>query len=130
MREGVAPGMALRNLKGASIGEIQQRGDGKNCQSLILRRAFLRREHFGTCPFQSLSLAGIRLYFVRPHFSSLNVWADLSLLTFRNLPVFPAPKGLRDLRKYRIKAFSVANPAEPRCEIKDYIVQIWAVKNF
>ena len=38
--------------------------------SPVLKSFLLGRDHFGTRPFQSPSLSGIRLYFVRPHFPS------------------------------------------------------------
>ena len=41
------------------------------------------REHFGTDPFQSSSLSGIRLYFVRPHFPSPNFELLLIFRSFR-----------------------------------------------
>ena len=42
----------------------------KGSPNLLFLRVFLWREHFGTRPFQSPSLSGIRLYVVRPHFPS------------------------------------------------------------
>ena len=53
-------------------------GSGRNPHnwqrgSTGVEREFSRAtEHFGTHPFQSPSLSGIRLYFVRPHFPSPN----------------------------------------------------------
>ena len=41
------------------------------------------REHFGTRPFLSPSLSGIRLYFVRPHFPSPNLLRFDSFLNSR-----------------------------------------------
>ena len=55
----------------AECGKQLGRDPSKNGSSTsLVLRVFLGREHFGTRPFQSPSLSGIRLYFVRPHFPS------------------------------------------------------------
>ena len=50
----------------------------------LFKRVFLGSEDFGTRPFHSPSLSGMRLYFVRPHFPSpkyhLVTWATSTLV--------------------------------------------------